>query len=291
MKKKHLYMLTAVALTTISCSNEIPTTQPVSDNAIRIVANIAPQTRAPQLTTDGSGSFSQGDKMSLFIAEGNANQLSVKYEYGSGILTWGSLGLSESNSEVTLAACYPQQEEIQDGTFEFNALTAPEKDLLLAPAQTVTAGTSEAVHLTFNHALHRLDLAFTLGNSYTDEDLASLTVNLTAKTTCVVDGVQGKIKEVKATTGEYTSTKMVDSFYLVPQATTDIVLNIRIGDDKKSLTLSDLLKQLNASQTELISGNRCKLTLKVSREGITVEDGSINAWGDQVTADGEVVIG
>ena len=190
-----------------------------------------------------------------------------------------------------MAACYPQQKDIQDGTFEFNPLTASEKDLLLAPAQSVTAGTSETVHLTFNHALHRLDLTFTAGNSYTDEDLKGLSVALNARTTCVVDGVQGKITQVKEATGEYTANDTQASFYLVPQNTSDVTLTIAIGSDKKSLTLDKLLEQLGSPQSVLEGEKRCRLTLKVSREGITVEGGSITAWGDQVTADGEVVIG
>lgn len=81
------------------------------------------------------------------------------------------------------------------------------------------------------------------------------------------------------------------SFYLVPQPTGDIILNIGIGSDKKTITLDKLLEQLGTPQSGLEGGKRCKLTLKVSKEGITVEGGSINGWGDQVTADGEVVIG
>lgn len=79
--------------------------------------------------------------MSLFIADEDENRTSVNYEYGSGILTWGSLGLEGSSAKVALAACYPSQAVTRSGTFEFNPLTASEADLLLASAQTVTAGT------------------------------------------------------------------------------------------------------------------------------------------------------
>ena len=155
----------------------------------------------------------------------------------------------------------------------------------------LTEVTSEDVYLIFNHDLHRLDLTFTPGESYTSEDLESLSISLNAKTTCVVDGLQGKIKGVKRETGTYTANNTKASFYLVPQSTAGITLKISIGNDTKSLTLDKLLEQLGSAQPELIGSKRCTLTLKVSREGITVEGGSINAWGNQVTADGEVIIG
>lgn len=291
MKKNYFYMLLAVSLMTTSCRNSVPEAPAAPDDSIKIVASIASRTRAPQYTDDGSGNFSQGDRMSLFIADEDENRTSVNYEYGSGILTWGSLGLEGSSAKVALAACYPSQAVTRSGTFEFNPLTASEADLLLASAQTVTAGTSEAVNLVFNHALHRLYLNFTPGNSYTDEDMKSFSIRLQAKTTCVVDMMQGKIVGVKEDTGEYVSKETAASFYLVPQATTGIVMNITVGENTKSLTLSELLDQLSASQSDLSNGKFSKLTLKVSQEGITVEGGSINAWDNQVTADGEVVIG
>lgn len=141
MKKNYFYMLLAVSLMTTSCRNSVPEAPAAPDDAIKIVASIASRTRAPQYTDDGSGNFSQGDRMSLFIADEDENRTSVNYEYGSGILTWGSLGLEGSSAKVALAACYPSQAVTRSGTFEFNPLTASEADLLLASAQTVTAGT------------------------------------------------------------------------------------------------------------------------------------------------------
>lgn len=288
MKKRLFYVTMAATLAATSCTNEL--TSEVPADVINIVASIASQTRAPQLDDNGSGNFSQGDPMSLFLAGDDMNSLSVNYEYGSGILTWGSLGLAGSNAQITLAACYPQQKEIQNGSFDFNTLTASEKDLLLAPAQTVTAGNSEVIYLNFNHALHWLDLTFTPGRNYTDEELKALSITLKAKTTCVVDGVQGKIKEIKEAAGEYTANNTQASFYLVPQNTSDVTLTITIGKDKKSLTLDKLLEQLESPQTTLEGGKRCKLTLEISREGITIKDCSINPWENQTTASGEIVI-
>ena len=102
MKKKVFYVTMAAIFAATSCTNELPNEQPT--DVINIVASISSQTRAPQLTNDGSGSFSQGDKMSLFLKETDGESHTVDFEYGSGILTWGSLGLSGSNAQISLAS-------------------------------------------------------------------------------------------------------------------------------------------------------------------------------------------
>lgn len=290
MKKNYLYVLLAASLTAASCSNELPENAPASDGVIHIEANVSPQTRSPQLDSNGSGTFAKGDGLSIFVA-GNGTTVTANYAYASDLLTWSQLGFPEDVKQVTFAACYPQLTTVKDGTFEFNTLTAPEKDLLLAPAQPVSVGTAETVRLTFGHALHNLNLNFVPGNGYTDSDIRSLTLVCQAKTTCVVDAAQGTILKVNEETGDYQATGNTASFYLAPQATDAISLTIGIQNESKKITLDNLLQQLGSQQTELQGGKRCSLTLKVGREGITIEGATIGAWGDQVTADGEIVIG
>ncbi len=291
MKKNYLYVLLAVSLTTASCSNELPEDVSSSAGVVHIEASVSPQTRSPQLDSDGSGTFAKGDALSIFVAGNGMSTVTANYAYVSDLLTWSQLGLPEEVKQVTFAACYPQPTTVKDGTFEFNTLTAPEKDLLLAPAQSVSVGTAETVCLTFGHALHNLNLNFVPGNGYTDSDIRSLTLVCQAKTTCVVDAAQGTILKVIEETGNYQATGNAASFYLVPQATNAINLTIGVQNESKKITLDNLLQQLGSQQTELQGGKRCSLTLKVGREGITIEGATIGAWGDQVTADGEVVIG
>lgn len=163
--------------------------------------------------------------------------------------------------------------------------------MLLAAAQPVEVGTSEAVSLTFRHALHRLNLEIQPGKGYTEDDLSQLSCIFSAKTTCVVDAVKGSVKEVKDEQGSLTVTGAKASFYLVPQATDGISFTLTLGGETKHFTLDALFKQSGNPQTALESGKSCTLTLKVGCDGITVSGGSIGAWEDQATADGEVVIG
>lgn len=291
MKKNHFYVLIATAWMTVACTtNEIPTYSS-TDQAITIVANVSSQSRSPQLNEDGSGSFSKGDVMTLCVTKADANKTSLDYAYQKDEITWGGLNLPESTSQVQMAACYPKQTVTESGTFEFDVLKATDKDLLLAPVQTVNVGTSEAVNLNFVHALHRLDVTFTPGDGYSADALKNLSLLVKAHTQCTVDAFQGKIREVKSDKGQYTSTGASASFYVIPQATTEITLDVTVGGQHKSFTLSELFTQLGKPQTDLKGGAKCTITLKVGREGIVVESGSIGAWENQVTVDGELTIG
>lgn len=314
MKKSVLYAFITAMLTAVSCTNDIPAnvTGDTSENTsedtsegtsgsgsgdlsgnsgkISIVASVASQTRTPQLGSDGSGSFEKGDKMTLCIT-GGAAPVVTDYAYEVDFLQWPDFGLSEDVSQVTFSACYPTQKVEQDGTFEFNSFNSSYDDLLLAAAQPVEVGTSEAVSLTFRHALHRLNWEIQPGKGYTEDDLSQLSCIFSAKTTCVVDAVKGSVKEVKDEQGSLTVTGAKASFYLVPQATDGISFTLTLGGETKHFTLDALFKQSGNPQVALESGKSCTLTLKVGRDGITVSGGSIGAWEDQATADGEVVIG
>lgn len=298
MKKNMFYVLVSAALTTMSCTNDIPSvnSDEISGNqvskpgVITILANVASESRVPQLNADGSGKFVKGDVMTLCVAK-EGTRIVKDYAYDTDFLKWSDLNLSNDISQVTFSACYPQQKLAQDGTFEFNSQEALYKDLLLSPAQTVDVGTSQPISLTFNHVLHRLDLTFTPGYGYSEDDFSLFSLSLQGKTTCLIDAVNGCIKEVKNEIGKYTSTERNSSFYLVPQATEGISLQITVAGETKQLSLDALFKQFGKPQTELQGGKRCTLTLKVGRDGITVTGGSIGAWENQATADGEVVIG
>lgn len=286
MNKKSIYAFMVAALLTVSCTkNEV--LHDVTNQTVTIVANVSSQSRAPELGEDGSGTFTKGDVMTLCVE----NNPLVDYAYQKDELTWGVLNPAGITGQIKLSACYPKQTMLQEGTFDFNTLTAVNGDLLLSAAQTVTVGTADAIRLTFNHALHCLSLSFTAGEGYSADDLKNLALSLNAKTTCVVDAFQGVIKEVRSVKGDYNVTGAKASFCLVPQPTADVTLNITVAGEVKTMTLSDLFQQLGTPQSDLKGGARSTIALKVSRDGIVVEGGSIGAWEDQVTIDGELTIG
>jgi len=84
MRKNYFYALMAVALALTACSKDVPEKDKLpSGNTITILANVAPQSRAPQLATDGSGNFSKGDVLSLFVGGNGISTVATDFAYDS----------------------------------------------------------------------------------------------------------------------------------------------------------------------------------------------------------------
>lgn len=297
MKKSYSHIMSIIGILMMggmilaSCSNDDSDKSSQETDVIKIRTNVAPQKRAPQLDNEGKGNFTKGDVLSLFVGDGTKCIARTDYVFDTDVLTWSGLHLPEGTTHVTFAACYPKQTIADDGTFKFTTATNSYNDLLLSKAQPVSVGTKDDVNLTFVHALHRLDISFTPGSGYSDDDLKNLKLKCNAKTTCVVNALKGEISKVEDTKGDYTSEGASASFFLVPQATADIILSIDMNGEEKKMTLKELLEQLGTPQDNLEGGKKCTITLSIGRDGITVSGGSISGWEDQVTADGEVTIG
>lgn len=285
-----VYVLLTAGLLAASCSKKDVETPQAGNDVIKIVTNVAPLTRVPDLKEDGSGNFVKDDVLSIFVA-GTMNTISTTYTLGANSMSWSGLKLPGGVSEVTFSACYPKQELSNDGTFEFNTSTAEYKDLLLSEAQKVTVGSPNPVNLSFNHAMHLLNISFSSDGYYSAEELKTLVTTCKAKAACVVDAVSGKIKSTKPEVASFEKEGTTASFYLVPQPTADVTLSVKINQLTKEYSLKTLLEELKMPQETLLGGKKITLTLKLCKDKITVEGGAIGSWGDQATVDGEVVIG
>lgn len=285
-----VYVLLMAGLLAASCSKKDVETPQVGNDVIKIVTNVAPLSRVPNLGEDGSGNFVKDDVLSIFVA-GSMNTIHTTYTLGTTSLSWSGLNLPGGVSEVTFSACYPKQELSNDGTFEFNTSTAEYKDLLLAEAQKVTVGTPNPVNFSFKHALHLLNINFTSDGYYSAEELKTLVTTCKAKAACVVDAASGSIKSTKPEVASFEKEGTAAAFYLVPQSTADVTLSVKINQLTKEYSLKTLLEELGTPQENLLGGKKITLTLRLCKDKITVESGTIGSWGDQATVDGEVVIG
>lgn len=290
MKKNCILALALASVLAVSCKkSDEPVITVTGNDKINITTNVAAQSKSPELDADGKGNFVNGDIFNIVVSGENVATKSIDFTVGTTSLTWSGLSLSNDVKEVYFSAYYPKHDLSSDGTFEFNIADAEYKDLLLSESQKVTVGSESPVNLTFKHATHKLNIVYT-SDFYTADELAAMQTVCNAKNKCVVNATSGTIKEVLNDNSDFSADGASVSFLLIPQATEGVELNIKIGQLSKSYNLKDLLTQIGNPQEELIGGKKIDISLKVSKDMITVENAAIGAWEDQTTANGEVII-
>lgn len=71
-----VYVLLTAGILAASCSKKDVETPQAGNDVIKIVTNVAPLTRVPDLKEDGSGNFVKDDVLSIFVA-GTMNTIST----------------------------------------------------------------------------------------------------------------------------------------------------------------------------------------------------------------------
>lgn len=253
-----------------------------TDARIAITTTIAPMSRAPQLDEEGRGNFTPGDEVSLLITDG-ARQASFDYAIGQSTLYWKDTPFATENVKVSISACYPRQ-ALQDGTFRFEPETAADKDLLLAQATGVDAGSERAVALTFRHALHRLVISYTTDDPELDPD--AIETRCTAHSACTVSLAENSLETDATSQDTFTAQGRRAEFLLVPQASAGVTLEIDLGAEVKRLPLVSL----DGIDGELEGGKQLLVSLTVKNGQIEIGDSVIEGWGDQGSVEDEIIL-
>lgn len=280
MKKINiLFILATSASFMCGCNNEIQNV--TTEDSINIVSYVSSEVivRSPSLDENGKGSFSNGDIFSLVISNQKKEYASDEFIVGKSDLKWKDLNISSDNGKVSFSACYPKQ-NITNGKFTFDMSTATEKDLLLAQTKGITLNSKEPVYLNFEHAMHKLVISYS-----TDKEM-NITTECTALSTCEIDVIENSLS-IKGNS-KHTSMQAGKeiSFLLVPQNTSDITLNISYGEKSKSYKLNELITDYNM----LERGKRYTLYLNIKNGDINIEDSTIGSWGDQGSANDNVIM-
>lgn len=296
MKKLILPMLAVVLLG--SCDKNSVGTDPDKDNKglIDIRPGIEALTRSPQLGTDGSGTFSEGDVFSLTLSAGGKYVSMTDYTMPSTPLYWEDLKLPDGTTDISFSGCYPKHDEELGHTFVFNVNQAEgeEKDLLLAPAVDVKVGNTAPIQLPFYHAMHKLVVKYK-STDYTEDDLKAVETTLSGAAECTVDLITGSISETVSTARENYSpqTGKEISVLVVPQEKSNVSLKIKIGGETKTYNLAGLPQETAEGQdiTRLEGGKELIVELNISKNGITIGGVTIQGWGTQGSVSGDITIG
>lgn len=166
MKKRVWMALCLQACLLAACSSEMTDPPVGADNGWLEVNFTNPETRT-SLDDSGAGSFSDGDKVGLYIDNGSSiayRELTYSGGHWLPLLQRSDFG----DGELTLAAHYPVQKGADevDKAREFNFSLSQDQNNggfaasdLLFGRKTVPADTNRA-EISFAHALHRLRIEF-----------------------------------------------------------------------------------------------------------------------------------
>ena len=297
MKKNILSAATILAATLAftACQNSDEMTEDLHKQ-VNIIASIDGQARSAQsrvqMAEDGSGTFKNGDKIALYT---NHSGLS-EYILGTTKLYWDEVATSP-DATVNFHGWYPH---FQPNSFEgsdYNVAGATDnthRDLLVAGKTSVQVG--NAVALAFRHVMHKLEVYLT-SNYLTDEQMKKAKVTLskeTFKSHARINLLTAEVKPESASgNAEYPSASGTKTTFIVaPQdlAIEAEMLRIEVGD----MTFAYLVPQApetSGSPTDfyrLQSGKTLKLTLRLNRNGLSLDEMTISAWEAQGELEDEV---
>lgn len=113
-----------------------------------------------------------------------------------------------------------------------------------------------------------------------------ITTQCTALSTCEVD-LTGNSLSVKGDS-KFTSSQSGKniSFFVVPQRTSDITLNVNYGNKSKSFSLDEYITKYDV----LEGGKIFTLKLDIKNGDIQIEDPVIGNWGDQGSVNDDIIM-
>lgn len=287
MKRKY-YVSMALAMLLSGCgNNDVPgSATDNGDRRITLQTSIAQEetvARSPELDSNGSGNFSDGDVFALQISSRAASEcVNFDYTVASTQLYWKEVSFSAPTGKVNFAACYPKQ-DIRDGKFVFDLASASSKDLLLAYTPEIAMESETPVNLTFKHAMHRLVVNFAAAEGV---DITGITTKCTAKSSCEVNLFDGTLDNTAARQSAFTASGEHVSFTLVPQRVSDVVLEVSFGGYKETFALERLV----TGHEELKGGMQLSVDLTVKNGYIELGNVTIEGWENQGTIEGSIIL-
>ncbi len=284
--KKTIWMLLP-ALVLAACDKEDNAGEMPTDGRIEIVTGVEALTRAPQLDDTGAGNFRTGDTFTLTVSS-NGKSVQKAYTVGSTTLYWQDLAME--GDKVTFAGCYPNHIGNGGSTFDFDAKNALDADLLLAPAVEAVKG-AKSVAMPFRHAMHKLVVKYVSDDTYAAGALSGISTTLRAYAVCTVDLAKGAVAKNSAKTPtDYTAKNGKNvSWLVVPQNKDGVTLTVTLDGQSREFTLPATTTE-GKPLTMLDGGKTLSVTLRVSKNGITLEGTIIGKWEEQGSIDDEIEI-
>ena len=304
---KKYFILAAAALTLAACSNEESDNR-VDNNVIRLTANMGETTLTRAGTTIQSTAFEENELVNIEVTPSGGSMSAKVYKAGAPSGTVNGLNVNTGDAftwpasgTVGIKAFYPSSvgsstasftvSTDQSATGSATGATDAEKgykgsDLMYATEISDQAKQSDAVGLTFNHALTKIIVNLTEGSGMSSTDIAACQVQLKAmRTATIASGVAAKATFDAGTAATITmGTGTTLAAIIVPQeipASTNFITITTSGSHSVSYPLP-AAKNFDA-------GKVYTYNLTVSMSGITLQSTTIQNWdgaGDDKTING-----
>ena len=305
---KKYFILAAAALTLAACSNEESDNR-VDNNVIRLTANMGEPTLTRAEVSIQSTAFDENELVKIEITP-NGGSMSAKV-YKAGAASSNVNGLTVNTGDaftwpasgtVGIKAFYPSSVGSSTTSFTVSTdqstagsatgATDAEKgykgsDLMYATPIASQAKQSDAVGLTFNHALTKIIVNLTEGSGMSSTDIAACQVQLKAKkTAAIASGVAGTASEVATIT---MGTGSGVAAIIVPQTidgsstAQDFIVITTNNGSGHSVTY-----KINENKP-FAAGSVYTYNLTVGISGITLQSTTIQNWngeGEGKTIDG-----
>ena len=283
MRFRYFSIVLPALLALAACSDDDGLTSGNGQGEVRITTHISgAQTRAPQLSDDGSGNFGQGDTLNLAVyGDGATPYTTTYYANTNSTLYWEDIiKATGQSSAYTFVGWYNGNEPaklLTDASFDVAA--AKDKDLLLATPTQVNEG--DPVNLVFKHVMHKLVVNLDYAGDFSGVDQSAITVKpLKMNAAANVDVKAGTVAvgEVSELDGEYATQSLTNnscSFILAPQkleADADW-LEIKLAENQTVIfkvpeQIVDGNTGTAVSLTQLNSGETLTLNLTIKRTNI-----------------------
>ena len=145
--------------------------------------------------------------------------------------------------------------------------------------------------MPFRHAMHKLVVQYVTDDAYATGALSGISTTLHAHTVCTVDMAKGAVAESSAKTPADYAAKNGEnvSWLVVPQSRDGVKLTVTLDGQSREFTLPERTTE-GQPLTTLDGGKTLSVTLRVSKNGITLEGTTIGKWEEQGSIDGEIEI-
>lgn len=261
--------------------------------AFSVVSAIQGNTRAPQLDASGAGSFVQGDVNTLFFQNGSgALEKTFSYTYGNNYY-WYDLELRQPIDGLKVSACYPPVNAPTPQTFSWDVTSTQilTPDFLAAAATPLQQNVTSQVNLKFKHLMHRFAVKLVAdGSTVTQTSLTTATLTLSQwKPAATINLLTAEVLGTTGSPALKTITGDQAAFIIPPQSVGDAQLKVQVDNRSQTFKLSEI-KVGSTPVSQLESGKTLTLTIQVSKGAFVITGQSINGWGNQGEADGEIIL-